>query len=49
MMPRHSLEEICPIMIERQENKLPETKYECPNLEKAIEERIEEFRAEQAG
>ena len=44
MKPGPSLDDHCPVIIERKEAGKPPTEDECPNLKKAINARIELFR-----
>jgi hypothetical protein len=47
MKPGLTLDDLCPIIIERKKSGNPATEpEECPNLEKAISARIELFRKE---
>jgi hypothetical protein len=47
MKPGEALDELCPIIIERREAKKETAEpEECPNLTKAINDRIEKFRRE---
>jgi hypothetical protein len=48
MQPGQSLDQLCPVIIERQEAKRKTAEPEkCPYLAKAIADRIEKFRREQ--
>jgi hypothetical protein len=45
MKPGESLDQLCPVIIDRKEkNRTAADDTECPHLNKAIEERIEQFR-----
>jgi hypothetical protein len=47
LKPGESLDELCPIIIERREAKNDTAEpEECPNLSKAVSDRIEKFRRE---
>jgi hypothetical protein len=46
MQPGQSLDQLCPVIMERQEAKKEKAEpEECPNLAKAITDRIEKFRS----
>jgi hypothetical protein len=46
MKPGLALADVCPVIIERKEAGEPSKADECPNLSKAIDARIEQFRRE---
>jgi hypothetical protein len=47
MKPGLALADHCPVIIERKEAGQPSKADECPNLSRAIDARIEQFRKEQ--